>query len=135
MLTRLSSLLDVPLPEIQERVQSVKEAALAPRVIAIDVPLDTVAYLAEHESEFPGVEIQTRAVRQYPQGKLAAHVLGYAGEIADSELGEPDFEGYDPNDVVGKSGAEKAFEKVLQGDRGRQVLEVDAAGRPQAHHR
>jgi len=130
MLTRLSSLLDVPLTEIQERVRSVKEAALAPRVVAIDVPLATVAYLAEHETEFPGVEIQTRAIRQYPQGRLAAHVLGYAGEIADSELGEPEFEGYYPTDVVGKSGAEKAFEKVLQGDRGRQVLEVDASGRP-----
>ncbi len=130
MLTRLSSLLDVPLPEIQERVNSVKEAALAPRIVAIDVPLDTVAYLAEHESEFPGVEIQTRAIRQYPQGKVAAHVLGYAGEIADAELGEPDFKGYDPTDFVGKAGAERAFEKVLQGDRGRKVLEVDASGRP-----
>jgi len=130
MLTRLSALLDVPLTEIQERVSSKKEAALAPRVVAIDVPLATVAYLAEHESEFPGVEVQERAIRQYPQGKLAAHVLGYTGEIADAELGEPEYKGYDPTDVVGKSGAEKAFESVLQGDRGRKKLEVDASGNP-----
>jgi len=130
MLTRLSALLDVPLTEIQERVGSKKEAALAPRVVAIDVPLSTVAYLAEHAREFPGVEVQERAIRQYPQGKLAAHVLGYTGEIADSELGEPQYAEYDPTDIVGKSGAEKAFEGVLQGDRGRKVLEVDASGNP-----
>lgn len=131
MLTRLSSLLNVPLPEISERVKSVKEAALAPRVVAIDVPLEKVAYLAEHEHEFPGVEVQTRAVREYPQGRLAAHVLGYTGEISQVEISAADFQGYDPTDVVGKAGAEKAFEKVLQGDRGRKLLEVDAAGTPQ----
>jgi penicillin-binding protein 2 len=130
MLTRLSSLLNVPLPEIKERVGSVREVALAPRVVAIDVPLETVAYLSENEREFPGVEVQTRAIREYPQGGLAAHVLGYTGEIAESEVNEPEFAGYHPNDIVGKAGAEKSFEKALQGDRGRKVLEVDAAGNP-----
>lgn len=130
LLLRLSSLLDVPLTDIQDRISSVKEAALAPRVIAIDVPLETVAYLAEHESEFPGVEVQTRAVRQYPYGRLAAHVLGYTGEISEDDLGEPEFAGYDPTDTVGKAGAESSFEKALQGDRGQRVMEVDASGQP-----
>jgi len=130
LLLKLSSLLDVPLTDIEERVSSVKEAALAPRVVAIDVPLQTVAYLAEHESQFPGVEVQTRAVRQYPYGELAAHVLGYTGEISESDLAEPEFSGYDPTDSVGKAGVESTFEKVLQGDRGRRVMEVDASGQP-----
>lgn len=131
LLTRLSNLLSVPLPELMERVNSVKEAALAPRVVAIDVPLETVAYLSEHESEFPGVEVQTRAIREYPQGKLAAHVLGYTGEISDSELAEAEFSDYDPTDIVGKAGAERAFESVLQGDRGVKLMEVNASGEAQ----
>lgn len=130
LLLRLSSLLDVPYQDIKERVFSVKEAALAPRVVAIDVPLEVVAYLAEHESEFPGVEVQTRAVRKYPYGKVAAHVLGYTGEVSEDDLASPEFEGYHPTDIVGKAGAESAFEKVLQGDRGRRVIEVDASGNP-----
>ncbi len=130
MMQRLSSLLDIPVREIEERVASVKESALAPRVVAIDVPMSAVAYISEHQTEFPGVEVEARAVRQYPQGKLAAHVLGYTGEISESEMAEPDFQDYDPTDTVGKAGAERAFEKVLQGDRGRRVLEVDAAGNP-----
>lgn len=130
MLSRLSALLEMPVSDLRERALSVKEAALAPRVVAIDVPMETVAYLAEHESEFPGVEVQTRAVREYPQGRLAAHVLGYTGEMSDSELSSEAYAGYDPTDIVGKAGAEKSFESVLQGDRGRRILEVDATGRP-----
>jgi len=129
-LQRLSALLDVPVSEIEERLSSVKEAALAPRVVAIDVPMETVAYLSEHANEFPGVEVQTRGVRKYPKGKLAAHLIGYTGEISENEMESPEFEGYDPTDIVGKAGAERSFESVLQGDRGTRVFEVDASGQP-----
>ncbi len=67
-------------------------------------------------------------MRKYPQGALAAHVLGYAGEVSESELESTDSP-YQYGDIVGKAGAEKSFESVLQGDRGRQLIEVDAAGR------
>lgn len=130
MIGRLSALLDMPVAEINERIASVKEAALAPRVVAIDVPMETVAYLAENEAAFPGVEVQPRAVREYPNGSLAAHVLGYTGEMSQTEINSPDFVGYSPTDIVGKSGAERSFESVLQGDRGRKLVEVDARGRP-----
>lgn len=130
VLARLSALLDVPVAELKERAQSVKQAALAPRVVAIDVPMQTVAYIEEHQNEFSGVEVQTRAVREYPNGNLAAHVLGYTGEMSDVELESQAYAGYDPTDIVGKAGAEKSFESVLQGDRGRTLLEVDAAGGP-----
>lgn len=130
MLARLSTVLQVSAPEIKERLQSRKEAALAPRVIAVDVPMGVVAYLAEHSTDFPDVEVQAYTVRDYPQGSLAAHVLGYTGEISEDQIASPDFEGYDPTDMVGKAGAERAFERVLQGDRGRRIFEVDAVGRP-----
>ncbi len=130
MLNRLSALLDVPVTELMERITSVKEAALAPRVVAIDVPMAAVAYISEHAGDFEGVEVRTLAVREYPKGRLAAHVLGYTGEISEDEIASDAFAGYDPTDVVGKAGAEKSFESVLQGDRGRRVLEVDASGSP-----
>ncbi|HET6350824.1 MAG TPA: penicillin-binding protein 2 [Coriobacteriia bacterium] len=130
MIQRLSALLDIPVSEINDKIASTKEAALAPRVVAIDVPLDTVAYLAEHESQFPGVEVRTHAVREYPQGKLAAHVLGYSGEISDTQMADPEFKNYEPTDFVGKAGAEASFESVLQGDRGKRILQVDASGQP-----
>ena len=89
-----------------------------------------MAYLAEHESEFPGVEIQARAVREYPLGQQAAHVLGYTGEVSEEQLEEEEFEDYVLGDIVGKTGAELEFESVLQGTKGYRRFEVDATGSP-----
>jgi penicillin-binding protein 2 len=131
MLARLSNVLGVSLSDIREKVTSNKLEALKPRTVAIDVPMSAVAYLSEHESEFPGVSVEQQAVREYPQGTLAAHVLGYTGEISESEFkSRPDLVGYQLGDIVGKAGAERQFERVLQGDRGFERIEVDAAGRP-----
>ena len=129
LLARLSTVLNMPVADIKARVSSVKQAPLASRTVAIDVPLQAVSYLEEHENEFPGVDVRVQAVRRYPQGALAAHVMGYAGEVSQSELDSEDSP-YQYGDIVGKAGAEKSFETVLQGDRGRQLIEVDAAGRP-----
>ncbi len=128
LLARLSTVLNMPAADIKQRVSSVKLAPLASRTVAIDVPMTAVSYLAEHEADFPGVDVRIQAVRKYPQGALAAHVLGYAGEVSESELQSTDSP-YQYGDIVGKAGAEKSFEGVLQGDRGRQLIEVDAAGR------
>lgn len=131
LLNRLSSLLSMPVADIKERISSVREAALAPRTVMIDVPKQTVAYLSEHSSQFPGVEVQVQAVREYPMGGLAAHVVGYTGEVSESDLSGSGGTGYSYGDIVGKAGAEAQFEQVLQGDRGRRLIEVDASG--QAH--
>ncbi len=130
LLNRLSALLGMNVEEIRERVSSVKEAALRPRVVMIDASKEIVAYLAEHEAEFPGVEVQVIPLREYPNGQVAAHILGYTGEISEAQIAEPDFEGYVLGDTVGKTGAERQFESVLQGDKGYRRIEVDAVGRP-----
>lgn len=130
LIARLSTVLGMPVSEITEKISSVKEQALRPRVVMIDASQEQVSYLAEHESEFPGVEVQVLAVREYPQGTLGAHVLGYTGEISEDQIVEPEFVDYELGDVVGKAGAEAQFESALQGDRGYRRIEVDAQGRP-----
>lgn len=130
MLYRLSVVLDMPLEDVVKRVESTREAALKPRLVAYDVPMSAAAYLAEHESEFVGVEVSVVPVRQYPNGTLAAHVLGYTGEISEEGLKSPDMKSYELGDIVGKSGAERQFESVLQGEKGYRRIEVDALGTP-----
>ncbi len=129
LLYRLSVVLDVPLAEVTERAASTREAALQPRLVAVDIPMTTVAYLAEHQSDFPGVEVSVVPVREYPNGTLAAHVLGYTGEISETALGSGEMEGYVLGDIVGKGGAESQFEAVLQGEKGYRRMEVDARGK------
>lgn len=129
ILVALSNLLQMPHQEIYDRIASVREAPLKPRIVAIDVNTEVVAYLSENQEKFPGVDISAVPVREYPNGKIAAHVLGYTGEISDAQLSDPAFENYGYGDLVGKTGAELQFESVLQGDRGFRRVEVDASGR------
>ncbi len=131
LLYALSTLVDVPVEEIRERLESTQEEALTPRVITLDASPETVAYLSEHESEFPGVEIQARAVREYPLGQQAAHVLGYTGEVSEDQLEEEEFEGYVLGDIVGKTGAERRVRVRASGDQG---LPAFRGGRQRAAH-
>lgn len=118
--------------EVFAKVADSQVEALRPRVVAIDVPLKTVSILSERQQEFPGVRIDEVAVREYPNGSLAAHVIGYTGEISESQFAAADkASGYELGDIVGKTGAEAQFENVLQGDKGRRLIEVNAQGKPQ----
>ncbi|MCL2324736.1 MAG: penicillin-binding protein 2 [Actinomycetia bacterium] len=130
VLDRLSTVLKMSKTDLINKLNNARDAPLDPHVLAIDVPMDKIAYISEHATQFPGVAVQASAVRQYPQGALAAQVLGYTGAISDDELHSPSFRGYQASDIVGKSGAEAEFEKALQGVRGTTKLEVDADGIP-----
>jgi penicillin-binding protein 2 len=130
LLLRLSNVLSLPVSEIEERLRTDKEEPLKPRVVKRDVPMEVAGYIAENSVLFPGVEIETIAVRQYPNGSVMAHVLGYTGEISEDQLDEEDLLDYELGDIVGKTGAERQFETVLQGERGYQRIEVDARGNP-----
>jgi penicillin-binding protein 2 len=118
--------------DVFAKVGDSRVEALRPRLIAIDVPLDVVAKLAERQAEFPGVRVDEVAVREYPNGSVAAHVLGYTGEISQDQIAQAGAEaGYELGDTVGKTGAEVQFESVLQGDKGRRLIEVNASGKSQ----
>jgi penicillin-binding protein 2 len=104
-------------------------AALKPVPIQRDLPRDQVAYFAEHRMDFPGMFIEVEPLRTYPYSTLAAHLLGYLGEISEVQLQQSKDLGYYPGDLVGQSGLERAFEDVLRGQPGLRQVEVDALGR------
>ncbi|MBQ6453212.1 MAG: penicillin-binding protein 2 [Coriobacteriales bacterium] len=128
---RLSNVLGIPRQAIRQSIRDDSERDQAKRVVATEVPMRAVDFIEEHPGIFPGVSIESRTVRTYPQGDLACHVLGYTGAISAEQLEESQVtEGisYEPGDIVGKSGVELAFESVLQGVRGVNTVEVDAKG-------
>lgn len=129
VIRRLSNVLGIPRETVAQLAEDSTEGAQADRLIALDVDERDVAFISEHPSAFPGVRIEARTVRTYPQGTLAAHVLGYAGTISQEELTAANTaHSYESGDVVGKDGAEQAFESYLQGDRGVKRVEINAAG-------
>ena len=87
-----------------------------------------VVALETHQLELPGVSLRVGPRRNYPYGPLAAHLLGYVGEVSESELGGRPAT-YRAGDLIGKAGLEKAWDDELRGVRGGQQVEVDALGR------
>ena len=87
-------------------------------------------YLEEHTLSFPGVEVQDEYLRSYPQGDMAAQVLGHVGPISAEELETQHFKGYEGGDVVGHDGLEWTYDKWLRGRDGVAKVEVDAQGHP-----
>lgn len=68
-------------------------------------------------------------IRAYPMGEVTAHVLGYVSEITGEELKDGKFKGYQGGDKIGRGGVEEAYEKILKGVDGGEVIEIDANGK------
>jgi penicillin-binding protein 2 len=127
-LKRLSKILNIPEAEIQKRLEQAGYNSPSLIRIARDISPPQITALAEYSNELEGVEVDIEAVRNYPNGDLAAHVLGYTGELNDEELAKRKAEGYRLGDIVGQMGVEQAFEPLLRGEWGGQQVEVDGAG-------
>ncbi|MGV3654135.1 MAG: penicillin-binding protein 2 [Noviherbaspirillum sp.] len=95
---------------------------------------EEVARFTAQRYRFPGVDIQARLFRQYPQGAVASHVIGYIGRInqreADRIAEMEDAANYSGTTHIGKEGVEKSYEAQLHGTTGYEEVEVSAGGRP-----
>jgi penicillin-binding protein 2 len=95
---------------------------------------EEIARFAVQRYRFPGVEINARLFRQYPQAELFSHVVGHIGRINQRELEQLDGEGHSANyrgtDYIGKTGLEQNYERYLHGTTGVEEVEVDSGGRP-----
>lgn len=102
-----------------------------PVIIAQDISQESVTQIEENIIKLPGVNIEIEPVRYYPEGKLAAHVLGNLGKISDqTEIDKYVRElGYRPTDIIGKTGVEQKFEVDLKGTDGYRKVIVDSRGR------
>ncbi|HEX2698680.1 MAG TPA: penicillin-binding protein 2 [Acidimicrobiales bacterium] len=129
VVARLAALLGLPQQELEKRIADQRYSPYKPVPVAENVPEETVVYLREHGTDFPGVAARAVAERTYPHGVLAAHVLGYVGEINDKELAKRQGAGYRLGDDIGKFGVEQSFEEDLRGTPGKTRLEVDATGK------
>jgi penicillin-binding protein 2 len=128
VLGRLARLLGTSRARLEERIADYTGSPLRGIPVAEDVPTRQLFHLTEHADRFPGVAPEVLALREYPAGPAAAHVLGYVGEISADELKERRFRGYQAGDIVGKAGVELTYDKWLRGRDGVQDLEVNAAG-------
>jgi len=130
VIARLAELLSVDAKQIEMTIDDPRIAPFAPVPVAVDVTMETITYIVEHQEEFTdAVDTGPIARRAYPNGNLGAHVLGYVGQVNADELEALKDQGYRQGDLIGKSGVEQMFESELRGEPRIQRLEVDSQGR------
>jgi penicillin-binding protein 2 len=90
-----------------------------------------IAFVESHRDPetFPELELVQAERRLYPRGGLAAHVLGYVGEVSDLELNTSEFAKFTQGDIVGKAGMERQYNDQLMGIDGQRRVVVDSFGR------
>ncbi len=93
-----------------------------------DIDTDTARIIAEDPELFPGVRVDLEPRRNYTQGKLMSHVLGWTGRISGPEYQALRDDGYYPEDLIGKAGLEATWEDVMRGTYGLEKVDLDYQG-------
>ncbi len=97
--------------------------------MAQDVDESTARLISEAGFDLPGVEVVVEARRSYRDGPLLAQILGYTGPVSAEQLPDLRSEGYQPDDLIGKSGVESTYETELRGTYGSQSVQRSPSGR------
>jgi penicillin-binding protein 2 len=126
----IASGLHMDAKEVKEKI---RRFAFTPQYQPIylkeDITPDEEAFIEAHKLELPELDTIMAYRRLYPLKGFMAHVIGYVGEVSEDMLNQPQFELYNPGDVVGKSGVELEYNGILMGKNGSRQVLVDSHGR------
>jgi penicillin-binding protein 2 len=128
-LAKLAHILKKPKADLQQRLGQHEPTSIDRLRVARNVTPAQITAIEEAGTIMLGVEVDAETTRVYPNGKAAAHILGYTGEVSEAEYAKIKADGYRRGDVNGKLGIESALESQLRGQRGGKTLEVDANGK------
>ena len=98
-------------------------------LIKRDISRQEVAYVEENKMRLPGIHIKVEPLRSYVYKDLAAHILGYLGEVSKEKLKNSAYSKYALGDMIGRNGLEDIYEFNLKGEKGFKEVEVDVSGR------
>jgi len=125
----ISDLLNIDSNVIQKKYfDGLKNQKLSVTILD-DLNFDQLIKFKENEDNFFSFEIATKLIRNYPYKSVAAHVIGYTQPINDSEYKLLSNKGYKLNDLIGRTGIEYAYEDVIRGEWGGEMIEVNSLGK------
>jgi penicillin-binding protein 2 len=133
-LNALAQNLDVDREEVLAELNNPLRAKSQPVLVKQNASLADLSWVNAHELEHPEISIEEQPQRIYKYGKLAAHLLGYIGQVNPKQLDLPAFKdaGYKAGDIIGQGGIEAVYDKVLRGKDGMRRVIVDSRGIPKA---
>ena len=128
-LVRMLGLSDDEIAKIDERIEIGKKRDGKTAIMILDDQgRDRAALIEQALARLPGFEVRHEPYRFYPQGDLAAHLIGYMTQMTAAEADRLGNQGYDPSELVGRYGLEDKWENYLRGKKGIERYAVDARG-------
>lgn len=134
-LAMLGRVARIPHAVLRRKLREAPRYTGYPVVLRQGIGREMLFYLLENRARFPGVSVERRYVRDYPEGSLAAHLLGIVGQVSPRQLSLPRFRELEPGDVIGQAGLEWSYDRYLRGVAGERRFQVDALGRPKGQLR
>ncbi len=127
---RIAQGLHLDAREVRERIRKfMSMPQYQPIFLKDDITPDELAFIESHKNELPELDTIMAHRRLYPRNGFMAHLVGYVGEVTETMLNQPQFEFYNPGDVVGVSGVEKQYNQILMGQNGSRRALVDSRGK------
>jgi penicillin-binding protein 2 len=126
----LAAVLHMSVTAINKRIDDARQSQFAPAVVAVgaEVPDRVRLAILERQEDYPYVSVDMLPYRYYPDASLAAHVLGYVGQVSGPTEAKQ-HPGYGDNDTIGRAGIEAAYDSYLHGTSEEAQVAVDPAGR------
>ncbi len=125
----IEELLNLSKDEVKEKLDKKQRVPFKPIKIKSDIDWRELSLLEFNRIRIPGLIVDVRFRRAYNYGDLASHLLGYLGEVDESDLKQKKGYSYRLGSLVGKYGVEYQWDSDLRGIDGGQQVEVDAIGR------
>jgi penicillin-binding protein 2 len=132
----ISPIIKIPIDKIVSDVEKSrrKNGPFMPVRVKDNLTLDEVYRVERLKIEHPGLDVEKTILRYYPLDENGAQLFGYVGEVSKKQLESlnkkrPAGQKLNQGDIIGQSGIEDAYDEILRGADGLQLLEVDAHGR------
>lgn len=126
----VTEMLGVKPEDLEARLRRSKNTGLYhPIVLKEDANMEDISIVEGHRRDHPEIQLGPEPRRLYHYGRLAAHLLGYVGEISEKELASNQFPGVASGSLIGQSGVERTYNKILIGRDGTRQVLVDSLGR------
>lgn len=126
----LSPGVGISVEDLLERInRRRREPKFRPIVLKEDISVGDIAFVKVHRYELPEISVELQPRRRYLGDEIAAHALGYVGEVTEAELASPEFLDSRSGDLIGKAGLEREYNSLLRGKDGFKRVIVNSFGR------